>query len=96
MCKKKQFKYCPSEIDKCMRKMIENLNILFPKNIKTIASCCGHGIYPMTIVVKNTMWKEGECNFELFSGKYIPRKRNLYKKDKKGYYYIPEVSEEKK
>ena len=29
--------------------------------------------------------------FELFSGKLINRKKRFYKKDKEGYYYIPEV-----
>lgn len=32
--------------------------------------------------------------YDLISGKYIPRKRNFYKKDKQGYYFIPEVSKE--
>ena len=86
MCKKKQFKYCPSEIDECMRNFIKNLNYF---NIKTLASCCGHGKYPMTIIVES-----GYGNFELVSGSIIPRKRNFYKKDKQGYYYIPEVSAE--
>jgi len=32
-----------------------------------------------------------EFPFELFSGKIIPRKIKFYKKDKQGYYYIPET-----
>jgi len=34
--------------------------------------------------------------YELISGKEIPRKRNFYKKDKEGYYYIPETVEGRK
>lgn len=54
---------------------------------KPIASCCGHGKYPMTIV-------EHHCNgaFEILSRNYIPRTRKIYKRDLEGYYYIPEVS----
>ncbi len=91
MCKKP--KGIHNRIDKCMNNIIENLNTMLRDEIKTVACCCGHGKYPMTIIVKNTNWKAGECNFEIFSGKYINRKRNFYKKDKQGYYYIPEIAE---
>jgi len=40
----------------------------------------------MTIVVTN-----GKINWDLISNNIIPRKRKFYKKDKQGYYYIPEV-----
>lgn len=91
MCEKKQFKYCPSTIDKCMQEVITNLNFMLKDKFKIVSCCCGHGIYPMTIVVEN-----GDFNIvEIFSGKEIPRKKKFYKKDKKGYYYIPEVSEAK-
>ena len=57
--------------------------------LKTLASCCGHGIYDPTIVVKD---KTGNI-FEYYSSKLLgPRKRNrYYKKDNNGFYYIPEV-----
>ncbi len=84
MCKKDQFKYCPSRIDKCMVNLIGFLNRI---GIKTLACCCGHGKYPMTIVVETKIG----LRQEIFSDKLIPRKRNLYKKDKQGYYYIPET-----
>lgn len=87
MCVKKQFKYCPSTIDTCMKKGIEHLN---RRDVKTLASCCGHGRYPMTIVMFNGVAEP----YELFSMKTIPRKKRFYRKDKDGYYYIPEVSEE--
>lgn len=54
---------------------------------KTLASCCGHGKYPMTIVVSRG-WGNP---IEWFSQVEIPRKRNFYKRDKNGLFYIPEV-----
>lgn len=90
MCKKKQFRYCPSEIDPCMRRLIYYLNGCGKQgkgNFKTVACCCGHGKYDMTIVVRNHLGH----TWELLSNEIIPRKRNFYKKDKQGYYYIPET-----
>ena len=75
-------------IDPCIRILIKNLNYF---GIKTLACCCGHKKYPMTIIVES-----GYGNFELISGSIIPRKKRFYKKDKQGYYYIPEVIENEK
>ncbi len=74
-------------IDPCMRKFIEGLNLSFSRNVRTMACCCGHGKYPMTIIVQDygMVW-------DLVSGMVIPRKKRFYKKDKQGYYYIPEVT----
>ena len=58
---------------------------------ETLSSCCGHNRYPMTIVVRD---RNGKV-FDLISGKDVPRKRNFYKQDQEGFYYIPEVSVEK-
>jgi len=72
-------------IDPEMRNIIDALNT---SDYKPLACCCGHGKYPITIIVK--------CNlgiFELVSGKSIPRKKRFYVRDKQGYYYIPEVHE---
>ena len=86
MCNKKQFKYCPSQIDECMREEIKDMN---EKSVfVTLACCCGHGKYPKTIVVKSFV--NGKP-WEIFSKKYIPRKKKFYKKDNEGYYYIPET-----
>ena len=85
MCKKKQFRYCPSEIDECMRGLIKMLNLHLKKQYEIVACCCGHGIYPSTLLVRNK-----DVVIDFFSGNLIPRKRNFYKKDKNGYYYIPE------
>ena len=78
-------------IDPCMRKAIGTIDIIFKHNgFKILACCCGHGRYPMSIVYYIPLLK---VNFELFSGRVIPRKKRFYKKDKQGYYYIPEVIE---
>ena len=91
MCKKKQFKYCPSEIDDCMQGTIK---ILQMAGVKTLGCCCGHKKYPMTIVADIIIEPLTPPKpVEIFSGKIIPRKRRFYKKDKQGYYYIPEVVE---
>ena len=97
MCKAKLYKSGKpnSRIDKCMKTFIENLNIIKKKEYKIKACCCGHGKYPMTIIIHAEY-----CNlpalggtFDLVSGIKIYRKRRFYKRDKQGYYYIPEVSQ---
>ena len=69
-------------IDPCMKKFIDYYNHY---GIKTFACCCGHGKYPMTIIVK---FDGSYC--DVFSLIKIPRKKRFYKKDKMGVYYIPE------
>lgn len=88
MCDKlylKQGYYNPRH-DKCLKDVIDGLNAA---NLKTLASCCGHDKYPLTIVVKD---KEGRI-YEYYSNIELgARKRNrYYKKDVENYYYIPEV-----
>ena len=90
MCKKTNYKSSNTRIDKCMRNFITNLNSSLKPNIRAIACCCGHGKYPMTVVVK----RDGII-YDLVSGEPIPRKRKFYKRDKQGFYYIPEVIENK-
>jgi hypothetical protein len=88
MCKKTNYKIPNPRIDKCMVNVVRNIN-WYCKNkdyLTVIASCCGHNKYPMTIVVKNRIG----FIFDFISDKEIPRKRNFYKRDKQGYYYIPE------
>ncbi len=70
-------------IDPCMKEDIKQLHII---ECETLACCCGHGKYPKTIIVR---W--GKENYEYFSERLIPRKKRFYKKDKQGYYYIPET-----
>ena len=74
-------------IDGCLKDKIEKLN----KKSVTVACCCGHGRYPETILIKT---KDGKIK-DINSGTIIPRKRNFYKKDKDGFFYIPEISEAK-
>ncbi len=87
MCKKTQFRYCPSTIDSCIQDFIFRLR---QYKIKTLGCCCGHGRYPLTVVVEDEVGI-----YDIVSGKEIPRKKKFYKKDKQGYYFIPEVSAEK-
>jgi len=90
MCKAKRYNGSSNpRIDTCMIYLIKLLN---RKGIKTWASCCGHGKYPMTIVSEH----QG-ITYEILSNKPLFRKdgrskwRNFYKRDKQGYYYIPET-----
>ncbi len=78
-------------IDPCMKQFIETLNTLINPAWKTVACCCGHKKYPMTIVIEN---QNKGYHIEIFHGKILLRKKKFYKKDKQGYYYIPEVLEE--
>ena len=77
-------KWGDTRIDPCIRKLINSLN---NHGTKTLASCCGHGKYDMSIIVK---YNDNEV-FDLISDTNIPRKRRFYKRDKQGVYYIPEV-----
>jgi len=89
MCEKTNFKYCPSKIDKCMINTILILKSMCLKSGMSVCSCCcGHGIYPKTIIIQLI----NGTHLELLTGKIIPRKKRFYKKDKKGFYYIPEIS----
>jgi hypothetical protein len=80
-----QFKYNGkhSRIDKCMTNLITALK---SSDHKPLACCCGHGRYHTTIIVNSY----GNI-YELMSGKHILRKRNFYKTDSDGFYFIPEV-----
>lgn len=83
MCKKTKYKSCNVRIDKCM---VEYVKIKQKSGLKTLASCCGHDKYPVTLVI------QGKTRiYEYISGKTIPRKKRFYKRDKEGYYFIPET-----
>lgn len=83
MCKKTQFKYCPSTIDVCMIRIVAKFQ---NQGFNVVACCCGHGKYPKTIIIKDAHGKA----YDSVSKIDIPRKRRFYKKDKQGYYYLPE------
>jgi len=88
MCKKvNNHKISNTRIDKCMQPLIKYLN---QERRDTVACCCGHGKYPMTIVIK---WNSGKYIHyqELLTSTILKRTRNFYKRDNQGYYFIPEV-----
>jgi len=83
MCIKK--KYLNNKVDQCLKDRIENINKY--SNYKTLGCCCGHGVYNPSIIVKDIF---GNIK-DLITNKQIPRKKRFYKKDKNGFYYIPEL-----
>ena len=70
-------------VDPCIRNEIEALN---QAGVKTLACCCGHGVYPKTIVFKGV---KGPTLFH--SGVQVPRKRRFYVRDGNGVFHIPET-----
>ena len=74
------------KVDDCLPNLIHSIN-RDSAGFKTLASCCGHGKYQMSIIVKT---QRGQV-IDLLSGFEIPRKKRFYVKDKEGYYYLPEV-----
>ena len=78
------------EVDACMVELIEEMN---RTGTKTIGCCCGHGVYPKTVVYRAM----GGNAIEYFTHAILldkngnPRKRKLYKKDENGMYHLPEV-----
>ena len=79
------------KLDPCMKKLIHFLSNIMPPHLKLRACCCGHNKYPMTIVYENI--SQEDMFKEMVSQTRIPRKKRFYKKDKQGYYFIPEVIE---
>lgn len=77
------------KIDPCMKIYINMINKVLKGIYETKASCCGHGKYQKTIVIG--LKKDSYSCFELITGKMIHRTKRFYKKDKQGFYYIPEV-----
>ena len=66
-------KWGDTRIDPCMREKIVLLN---KRGIKTLACCCGHGIYPETIMIKQDDKNVVKLNSSI--GIIIPRKRRRY------------------
>lgn len=84
MCKKTNYKSSNTHIDKCIRSLV---NFLSGNHWLTVASCCGHGKYPVTVVIKYDEYTYKE----VFTFTVIPRTRRFYKRDSEGYYFIPEL-----
>ncbi len=92
-------KHGDTRIDPCMGNFVEWLG----NKHQTVLSCCGHGKYPMSVIVKEYETR-GSKRFivfrEIFSGKILRIKENpldkdpkkFYKKDEQEVYYIPEVT----
>jgi hypothetical protein len=92
-------KWGDTRIDPCMRELIKYLK----DKHKPILSCCGHGKYNPSVIVKEYGKINGkrEVYFkEIFSGKILRVKENpldkdpkkFYKRDKQGFYFIPELN----
>lgn len=82
------------KIDPCLSKLIGVLNTkISDDDAEILACCCGHGKYPLTIVAKERALNDTWVITEWCSGKVIIRKSRFYKRDRQGYYYIPEVIE---
>lgn len=73
-------------IDSCMVDLVRSPQ---EKGIETVTCCCGHDIYPKTIIVRTGRpWVTKEiCHNITFRG----RKKRFYRKDENGVYYVPEV-----
>ena len=86
MCDK--LPYNNPRIDTCMRGIVEKINK--EGRYRTLASCCGHGEYSKTIVIKDKLTGiilEYYTQIQLQS-----KKRNrYYKRDNKGFYFIPKI-----
>ncbi len=77
-----------NRLDRCLKPLIKWLN---DDGWVTVTSCCGHGKYPITVVVRYRTSGKKDKFVELFSGTTLARTIKFYKKDNKSYYHIPEV-----
>lgn len=92
MCDKIFKKYPMRKIDPCIVDAVRDIN---NNGLKTIASCCGHGKYHPSIIIRK---KDNSC-WDWFTKKkvhnYKPqfnKQHNYYyKRDKDGFYYVPEL-----
>ena len=71
--------------------MVPLIKYLQREGFETVACCCGHGKYHMSIIVRFHKRLVRPIYQEILSSTNIPRTRNFYKRDKQGHYYIPEV-----
>ena len=93
MCEK--LPYCAKKIDPCLVSQIKMINANCGLTMKTISSCCGHGKYKPTIVLLRMDGKMIEWFSHVIIGNYDYKKKKqynrIYKKDKDGVYFIPEI-----
>ena len=103
MCEKKYFgkRSASRRIDPCLVDEIEELN---KNGTKTVASCCGHGKYPRSIIVidadnklrngKNMCFDyDTHTRVNDYKPKLKKQNQKWYKRDDEGYYYIPQLME---
>ena len=88
MCKLN--KHGKTRIDPCMRSLCRFIDD--STRYKVLMCCCGHGKYPMSIIVKDINYNS---QFDIISEVMLNDKKRFYKRDKQGYYYIPEVIKRK-
>jgi len=86
MCQK--LPYCARRIDPCIQWQIALIYLL---DLTPLLSCCGHAKYPPSVVVLNPITQEV---YEFLSGVHLSHgirsPYRYYKRDKEGYYYLPE------
>lgn len=70
--------------------MKEAIRCLNEQGVKTLACCCGHNKYPMTIVIDAGKEIGRVVPLEIFSGVFLNKKKRFYVKDESGQYVIPE------
>ena len=75
-------------IDPCMKPLLQFLSGRLINGYEILSCCCGHGKYRMSLIIKN---ENLEYPIEVFSNKIIRRTKRFYKRDKEGYYFIPEL-----
>ena len=101
MCEKIITHGSAREIDPCLEEELKKLENTFPRfkeKFKMIMSCCGHYKYSKTLILQN---RGSKVHFEWFSGirlsgtKRSDTRAPFYRRDKEGYYYIPEINEQK-
>ena len=90
-------KHGDTRIDPCMRKIVKFINQ--ETSYQTIMCCCGHKKeIPSSLIVIDKRVAEF-CNrpFDIFSGfQFKHNQKRFYKRDKKGFYYIPEITGDEK
>lgn len=80
-------------VDACISELITSLN---ENGIETVACCCGHGKYPVTILYRHK--SNDAINGKIFDfcsqwGVSSRAKKRWYRRDKQGLFFIPEVQD---
>lgn len=76
-------------IDSCIADIVDVINK--SGRFHTLGSCCGHGIYPVTIVVRDALFPQMAMDYATRIP--IPRKRHFYRRDASGIHFLPEDAE---